>query len=566
VLFRSDSKIDHEEILSSEVYIALTPESGIPALGVGTATPGPGDIPGSADCSIYRIAYDGSDFVIEASAAIGRKVYNLSSQAIEGNTWVTISRDKFGVWIVTSIGAMGASIGFMVELNSGFETTGYGWKRLIAVAGGNHADHPSGETGINAYTPDENEELALGTRGWLFPSPDNEGDGTSTSTTDDTLYVFIPVYLTRTHCKEGQLYFQTSYDGGDIWIDTENLGVDCPEDTGTGTGGVGVTITGCGWLARLRERNCLYFTVQSANGECTPIDIAQEFYLRNIGDYVWTSTDQMGCGTGSGTADALFEYLTGSGLITFSIVQGVPRLQIGSYYLIWDKCGTVNGEPFIDFSGGDFLCDPVGTADDNDPNCEDNTFTVRIMCVPCPTCWYCVATEECNGTSTTNSLVALELTEDEAADLGDLVCEGPFETEAEANAACVIYGPAPECVSIPDGVNFTWETFTDSVAGACADGLTGTATSSGGSINSNNFVSCGMGGPQQFTINCVSLQYELTTPTSWGGCPGAYTGTTVASSGESGPPLIIVFELPLCLFMDGTGNEDDIVTIVFTQA
>jgi uncharacterized membrane protein YtjA (UPF0391 family) len=54
------------------------------------------------------------------------------------------------------------------------------------------------------------------------------------------------------------------------------------------------------------------------------------------------------------------------------------------------------------------------------------------------------------------------------------------------------------------------------------------------------------------------------TPTTFGGCPMGFTGNTSASGGAASP-LSLVFVVPLCLFMDATGNESDTVTITITD-
>lgn len=85
-----------------EVYIALPPLAGIPALAYETAvgtgthsgtTPYPGDIPGSADCEIYKLI-NGS---IQDAGFI-RTVYNLSTQALKYQ-WFQVQRDKYGNWL-----------------------------------------------------------------------------------------------------------------------------------------------------------------------------------------------------------------------------------------------------------------------------------------------------------------------------------------------------------------------------------------------------------------------------------------------------------------------------------
>lgn len=90
-----------------EVYIALTPGDGIPALNRGGTT-GTGsteandDVPGYADCQVYKLDTTGAtpDFM-EVSGLV-RNVYNLGTAAVPGGTWVLAHRDKFGHWFVSS--------------------------------------------------------------------------------------------------------------------------------------------------------------------------------------------------------------------------------------------------------------------------------------------------------------------------------------------------------------------------------------------------------------------------------------------------------------------------------
>lgn len=91
-----------------DVYIARTPDGGIPALNVEIPAPsiitGTGtdiyDEPGSATCTIYamRSPVYGTGPDELRSAGFTRTVYNLSTSAIPANTWVTVWRDKFGRW------------------------------------------------------------------------------------------------------------------------------------------------------------------------------------------------------------------------------------------------------------------------------------------------------------------------------------------------------------------------------------------------------------------------------------------------------------------------------------
>lgn len=83
-----------------EVYVALVPEEGLPALqrlGTGT-TEQDGDTPGSVVCEIFRLI-DGR------LQSIGRSfpIYNLGGDVSHG--WVLVQRDKFGTWWVSTAGS-----------------------------------------------------------------------------------------------------------------------------------------------------------------------------------------------------------------------------------------------------------------------------------------------------------------------------------------------------------------------------------------------------------------------------------------------------------------------------
>ncbi len=71
---------------SPDVYIAKTPDGGIPARD--------GDTPGNAECDLYRIQ-DGE----LSSMGITRKIYNLSLAIIE-DEYISVMRTKGGAWIL----------------------------------------------------------------------------------------------------------------------------------------------------------------------------------------------------------------------------------------------------------------------------------------------------------------------------------------------------------------------------------------------------------------------------------------------------------------------------------
>lgn len=87
-----------------EVYIALPPEGGIPALVMNGSSPTDGATPGYAECVIYRIVHNlPDDPTLEELGIPDQVVYNLSTSIIGDDTaWVVIKRDKLGTWLIES--------------------------------------------------------------------------------------------------------------------------------------------------------------------------------------------------------------------------------------------------------------------------------------------------------------------------------------------------------------------------------------------------------------------------------------------------------------------------------
>jgi hypothetical protein len=95
-------RADHEEMFPPEVYVVLTPSGGIPALAEGADTgtaAGAGDLPGFADCSIYKVVTTNPPQLSPVSG-LSRRVYNLSFSNFPGNAWALAVRDKFGNWFL----------------------------------------------------------------------------------------------------------------------------------------------------------------------------------------------------------------------------------------------------------------------------------------------------------------------------------------------------------------------------------------------------------------------------------------------------------------------------------
>lgn len=80
------------------IYVARTPSGGIPAL-VEESGAGIKDTPGNAFCDVYRITE--ADEKLRPVTGLKHRVWNLSSSAVPGNSWVKVDREAFGMWIAT---------------------------------------------------------------------------------------------------------------------------------------------------------------------------------------------------------------------------------------------------------------------------------------------------------------------------------------------------------------------------------------------------------------------------------------------------------------------------------
>lgn len=96
-LYRTEKSDDTHQ--APETYIALVDVGGIPAL-TGGATPGAGDVPGTAECNIYQIGIQGELTLI---TGLSRTVFNLTPNKIQSG-WLLVTRDKWGRWVATTPG------------------------------------------------------------------------------------------------------------------------------------------------------------------------------------------------------------------------------------------------------------------------------------------------------------------------------------------------------------------------------------------------------------------------------------------------------------------------------
>jgi hypothetical protein len=145
----------HEDPTAPEVYLAMAPESGIPAYGGVSEGPGPeetgsgsGDVPAvlpQAACSIWRV--DPSTKTPKWQG-FTRPVYNPNTSAIPGDTMIVVTRDKWGAWFVAA-GVAASVVFFLWAKLLAFDpdTRSYSWIQQDPVAGGGWTDTPGGMTG-----------------------------------------------------------------------------------------------------------------------------------------------------------------------------------------------------------------------------------------------------------------------------------------------------------------------------------------------------------------------------------------------------------------------------------
>jgi hypothetical protein len=195
----------------------------------------------------------------------------------------------------------------------------------------------------------------------------------------------------------------------------------------------------CSWLAGIETTDCLLLTVVSATGRCSGVDTTQEITLEWDGVDSWDGTTTF-THTGAGSP--------GAAVFTFT-APDPPALTIDGVEGLYQGCS--DGKLYFAF-GGTTLCG--GSAGD----CN-NSFVVAITCTCCDLegyagpGWYVVAGEgesDCFG-----ELTVVELT---GCDGDVIICDGPFETEEDAqNAIDGTPPPAPfpfsSCETVDDALD-----------------------------------------------------------------------------------------------------------------
>lgn len=95
-----------------QIYLCRVPHGGIAAVtdavptGTGSES-APGDVPGYADCYVYRTLRTDGEGGTPYAARVGNlriTVHNYTKYAIPGGMWVTAVRDGWGFWYVPAPG------------------------------------------------------------------------------------------------------------------------------------------------------------------------------------------------------------------------------------------------------------------------------------------------------------------------------------------------------------------------------------------------------------------------------------------------------------------------------
>lgn len=110
--------IENEESMTSEVYMAKTPVTGL-AANTPAGSTGAGDQPGVAYCQILKLSVN-SPPDMQLLAGFKEKVYNLGDDSIEPFKWVMVQRDKFGNWFVPPTMAPGLFVARLTTSLAGF--------------------------------------------------------------------------------------------------------------------------------------------------------------------------------------------------------------------------------------------------------------------------------------------------------------------------------------------------------------------------------------------------------------------------------------------------------------
>lgn len=100
--------VEFDEHQAPEVYVARTPALGISPLSVNTTGTSPtadiDDVTSFGICEVYRIIEDPDGALLQPVTGLTKRVYNLSTGTLPGDTLILVARDKFGNWIAVTAG------------------------------------------------------------------------------------------------------------------------------------------------------------------------------------------------------------------------------------------------------------------------------------------------------------------------------------------------------------------------------------------------------------------------------------------------------------------------------
>lgn len=264
--------------------------------------------------------------------------------------------------------------GFIVKTTSAYDaTTGYSWTELRSAPGAGYAAPDLPLTGDQAYDISGNTTIPIGTICQL------------TVDRDQTCYALT-----------------VSASSGP---------------------NAGAAVGGCGWVDGLLTADCLLATVTSQLGRCCT-DTNAGVKLTSSDRATWTNPDADTitiCGTAY-TLSFTRQGCDGPCLTLTSSGSGAA-----TYTCVRTGCGN----NFADFNIGN---PAVCTGDTACGGPASNVATIHVAWAHCEydgPGWYCV-----RACGTEDDCAPVELADEDAGDPDIEICNGPYETEEEAETAC----------------------------------------------------------------------------------------------------------------------------------
>lgn len=204
---------------------------------------------------------------------------------------------------------------------------------------------------------------------------------------------------------------------------------------GSGAGACGV---GCGSPLGWLDDWCLKPELVCAVGEFAGINTTQldgVFMFGDANTHVWTA--QSWNSTSGAWENTTFNFVGGSGALTYD--GDAQEVSIGNTVMktrCFDSDLVAAGGPRNGFDGNSTLRSALSI-------CDPNEFAIRLSCVCCPIDgftedekWYCIVGSGENCAVNTSTAVILSIADGSACNTSIQICAGPFDTEAEAEAAC----------------------------------------------------------------------------------------------------------------------------------